>query len=155
MMYTLRAFLLLLIIGLQDDVRAAVKPIWCEQYGDIPGVASLPDAIHALDMEAFLALTPAKYKRITGHPLTVREALTLKAAQKSLRKAQRDPDAMPELAFVILALFGFGWVAMGLLSDWQSSDWIINLLLTFCCCWLPGLIHALVRMPYYYSGRAY
>lgn len=153
MRYT-RWFLFGLLLALQGYVQAAVKPIWCEHYADVTGVAALPDAIHTLDVDAFLALTPAKYQRITGHKLSLREALALKAAQKKIRKAHQDPDAMPELAYIILALFGFGWVAMGVLSDWRGSDWIINLMLTFCCCWLPGFIHAIVRMPHYYYGGA-
>jgi uncharacterized membrane protein YqaE (UPF0057 family) len=39
---------------------------------------------------------------------------------------------------------------MGLFSDWDGSDWIVNLLLTMLC-WLPGLIHALTKMKEYYK----
>jgi len=145
---------LLLILALSPRSWGAVKPIWCETYGEVAGVAALPDAVHALDMAAFLKLTPAKYRKLTGRSLSVKEALALKAAQKQVRKASRQPGDVPELAYIILALFGFAWVAMGVMSNWSGSDWIINLILSFCCCLLPGLIHALVRMPYYYGGIA-
>ncbi|MBK9337016.1 MAG: YqaE/Pmp3 family membrane protein [Lewinellaceae bacterium] len=39
---------------------------------------------------------------------------------------------------------------MGVKSDWEGSDWIVNLILVVLC-WLPGLIHALIKMKDYYK----
>ncbi len=51
--------------------------------------------------------------------------------------------------YIVLALFGWSWLAIGLMDDFQGSTWIVNLLLTFLF-WLPGFIHALIVMKKYY-----
>ena len=51
--------------------------------------------------------------------------------------------------YIVLALFGWSWLAIGLLDDFAGSTWIVNLLLTFLF-WLPGFIHALIVMKKYY-----
>jgi uncharacterized membrane protein YqaE (UPF0057 family) len=51
--------------------------------------------------------------------------------------------------YIVLALFGWSWIAIGLMDDFQGSTWIVNLLLTFLF-WLPGFIHALIVMKKYY-----
>ncbi|RXK58593.1 YqaE/Pmp3 family membrane protein [Lacibacter luteus] len=56
---------------------------------------------------------------------------------------------MPKGLYIVLAIFGLAWIAMGVMDNWSGSTWIINLVLTFLF-WLPGLIHALVVMKNYY-----
>jgi hypothetical protein len=51
--------------------------------------------------------------------------------------------------YIVLALLGWAWVAIGLMDDWKGSTWIISLLLYFCL-WLPGVIYALIKMNKYY-----
>jgi len=51
--------------------------------------------------------------------------------------------------YIVLAIIGFGWLAMGINDNFEGSDWIIGLLLTLLF-WLPGLIFALVKMKKYY-----
>ena len=51
--------------------------------------------------------------------------------------------------YIILGIFGLGFIAMGLIDDWQGQNWWMNLILS-ALCWLPGVIHALVKMKEYY-----
>ena len=104
--------------------------------------------------EKFLNLTPAKYREMTGQRLGIKNAVALKAAQIKVKNElgdmqNSDPD-IDKNVYILLAIFGLAWIAMGLFSDWSGSDWIVNLLLTMLC-WLPGLIHALTKMKDYYK----
>jgi uncharacterized membrane protein YqaE (UPF0057 family) len=36
------------------------------------------------------------------------------------------------------------------MDDWTGNTWVVNLILSFLC-WLPGFIHALIKMKDYYS----
>lgn len=103
-----------------------------------------------MGMEQFLTLTPKKYREITGKRLGIKNTLKLKAAQKVFRKKMKKGAAdISKGLYIVLAIFGFGWLALGLLTDFEGNDWWINLILTILC-WLPGLIHALIRMKDYY-----
>jgi uncharacterized membrane protein YqaE (UPF0057 family) len=103
-------------------------------------------------MEIFKKMTPKQYQKLTGKKLTLKETIKLKAAQKMLKRSEkRDSDISKEL-YIVLAILGFGWVAMGVMDDWKGSTWIVNLILTFCC-WLPGVIHALVKMNDYFEDK--
>ncbi|TAE51144.1 MAG: YqaE/Pmp3 family membrane protein [Bacteroidetes bacterium] len=52
--------------------------------------------------------------------------------------------------YILLAILGLGFLAIGLLDNWSGSDWIIALVLSILC-WLPGVIYAFVKMKNYYS----
>ncbi len=126
-------------------------------------VASLPtgdqkvndnvDKIFRDNLTAFLDLTPRSYEEMTGERLTLRETLKLKAAQKmvknQLKKADGE-DTFPKGAYIILVILGWGFIPLGILSDWKGNDWWVNLLLTFLC-WIPGVIHGLSKMKNYYN----
>jgi hypothetical protein len=58
-------------------------------------------------------------------------------------------DKLSKGLYVLLAIIGWGFLAMGLVSDWEGSDWIICLILSFLFI-LPGLIYALIKMKNYY-----
>jgi uncharacterized membrane protein YqaE (UPF0057 family) len=51
--------------------------------------------------------------------------------------------------YVILAIIGFGWLAMGLNDNFEGFDWLISLLL-YILGWLPGVIYTLIMMKKYY-----
>jgi uncharacterized membrane protein YqaE (UPF0057 family) len=121
---------------------------WSKALQDQPEIQVINPEMASLNVDDFLNLTPKKYKEMTGEKLSVKEALQLKAAQKVVKKAMNN-EPLDKSIYVLLAIFGLGWLAMGLASDWEGSDWIVNLLLTVLC-WLPGLIHALVSMKKYY-----
>jgi uncharacterized membrane protein YqaE (UPF0057 family) len=129
---------------------AAVKTNWAGQFGDQPELkAALTPEMVQLGLDEFLALTPKKYKEMTGQSLGIKKTFELKAAQKFVKKQmQKDPDIDKNI-YILLAILGLAWVAMGILDDWDGSDWILNLVLT-ALCWLPGLIHALTKMKKYY-----
>jgi uncharacterized membrane protein YqaE (UPF0057 family) len=126
-------------------------------------VASLPtgankvndnvDKIFRDNITAFLELTPRGYEEMTGEKLTLKETLKLKAAQKmvknQLKKADGE-DTFPKGAYIILVILGWGFIPLGILSDWKGNDWWVNLLLTFLC-WIPGVIHGLSKMKNYYN----
>ncbi len=100
-------------------------------------------------VDEFLALTPAKYKEMTGERLGFKKTLQLKAAQKAVKKQLKKGGDITKGVYILLAILGLGWLAMGILSNWNGQDWIINLVLTVLC-WLPGLIHAFIKMDDYY-----
>lgn len=58
-------------------------------------------------------------------------------------------DKLSKGLYILLAIIGWGFLAMGLVSDWEGNDWIICLVLSFLFI-LPGLIYALIKMKNYY-----
>lgn len=126
-------------------------------------VATLPTGDHKVNdnvdkifrdnLTAFLELTPRSYKEMTGEKLTLKETLKLKAAQKMVKnqlKKAAGEDTFPKGAYIILVILGWGFIPLGILSDWKGNDWWVNLLLTFLC-WIPGVIHGLAKMKNYYN----
>lgn len=129
--------------------NAVVNVKWAEMFGNQPEVQNLSPQIQKMHLNDFLTLTPKKYKEITGEKLGLKKSLELKAAQKFIKsKTKGEPD-IPKGLYILLAILGLAWIAMGVLDDWEGSDWIVNLILTVLC-WLPGFIHALVKMKKYY-----
>ncbi len=106
---------------------------------------SATEEFKQLDNKTLLSLTPAKMEQITGKKMTIAQKLALKTAQKKAKKAGEISKGL----YIVLAIFGLAWIAMGVMDDWSGSTWIVNLLLTFLF-WLPGFIHSLVVMKKYY-----
>lgn len=102
------------------------------------------------NLQAFLELTPSKYKALTGNKLTIKEALALKAAQKAFKKQQQRAGDIPKGLYIVGAIFGFAWLLMGIMDDWEGKNWWVNLILAFLC-WIPGVIHAFIKMKEYYK----
>lgn len=117
-----------------------------------PEVQALSPEMLRLTVDEFVNLTPSRYKEITGERLGLKNTVKLKAAQKQLKKEMRKDggDGITKGLYILLAILGLAWIAMGVKSDWNGSDWIVNLLLSVLC-WLPGLIHALIKMKDYYK----
>lgn len=114
-------------------------------------VQALTPQMLQMHVEEFLTLTPAKYREMTGERLGLKNTMKLKAAQKFLKKElKKGDDGITKGLYILLAILGLAWIAMGVKSDWSGSDWIVNLILTILC-WLPGFIHALVKMKDYYN----
>lgn len=130
----------------------ATKPTtnWSDMLKGQPAYNELTPEMIKMGIEQFLTLTPSKYKELTGKKLGLKKSIELKAAQKYLKKKMGKAADIPKGLYIVLAILGLGWLAMGLLDDFQGNDWWINLILTFLC-WLPGLIHALIKMKKYYS----
>jgi len=98
----------------------------------------------------FLKMTPKQFEKMTGKKLTLKETMKLKAAQLMLKKDAKKGGDISKGLYIVLAIFGFAWIAMGIMDDWSGNNWWVNLLLT-CLCGIPGLIHALVKMKNYYN----
>lgn len=129
--------------------NAAVKATWADDFKGQPEVQSLSPEMLQMGLDDFLSLTPKKYKEMTGEKLGFKKTLELKAAQKFIKKQMKKDPEFSKGLYVLLAILGLAWVAMGVMDDWEGSDWIVNLILTVLC-WLPGLIHALTKMKKYY-----
>lgn len=103
-----------------------------------------------MSMEEFIKLSPKEYEKLTGKHLNFKDRLKLKLTQKLLKhNLKKGETEMPQIAYVILSIFGFGFLAMGILDNWTGSNWWIALLLSFLF-WLPGVIFALIKMSEYY-----
>lgn len=66
---------------------------------------------------------------------------------KVIKKAAS--SAIPQVLYILLAIFWLGWLAMGINDNWNGYDWLISLLLYFLF-WLPGFIYTLIKMGKYY-----
>ena len=150
---TILAFLL------ANICTAEVNPITIpvSQFSQSEEVQALSPDLAQLTLDKFLNLTPAGYKKMTGEKLGLKKTIQLKVAQKALKKQLKKGaelnaagDGITKGIYILMAIFGLAWLAMGIKDDWTGSDWIVNLILTFLC-WLPGLIHALIKMKKYYS----
>jgi len=102
-------------------------------------------------VDQFLDLTPKTYKELTRERLTIKETIQMKAAQKAVGELVQPvtTDDIPKALYIVAIIFGFGWLVMGLLDGFQGNNWWINLILTVLC-WVPGVIHGLIKMDEYY-----
>lgn len=108
----------------------------------------LSEIVADLSFQEFLDLSPKKYRKMTGKKLGFRNTVKLKTAQIAA-KASVASAVLPKGVYIILAIFGLGWLAMGLNDDFDGDNWWIGLLLYFLF-WLPGFIFTLVKMSEYY-----
>lgn len=144
-----------LIYGLQSHAVVDINANWSET----PEVKLFSPEMTSskMDLEEFLSMTPRKIRKKTGKRLGIKKSLQLKAAQRTLKKKMRKMKKMKKAGdgdissglYVLLAILGLGWVAMGVMDDWSGKNWITNIILTVLC-WLPGLIHALAKKKDYY-----
>lgn len=109
-----------------------------------------------LSVGDFLELTPKSIQEKTGHKLSVKETLALKAAQKKMKKAMKaadgsGPDEDDKILIYVLA-FLIPPLAVFLCYEMEDNKFLINLILTILC-FLPGVIHALVVCSRYFNGR--
>ena len=82
--------------------------------------------------------------------LSLKERIALKFAKKALKKETKENGAdISKGMCILLAVVGLGWLAMGLLDDFEGSGWIVCLIL-YALLWLPGFIYSLIKMKNYY-----
>ena len=100
--------------------------------------------------KSLTSITPNDIQKLTGKKLSLKEVIKLKAAQKLLKAKTNKAggDGYSKGVFILLALFGWAWLLMGIQDDFSGNTWLVNLLLTLLC-GLPGLIHSLVHMKDY------
>ena len=141
-------FSLFLILGF--GAKAVNSVSWAQQFGDESKIQALTPEMTHLAVDKFLAMTPKSYKEMTGEKLGIRKTLQMKAAQKLIKsKMSNGAEDIEKGLYIVLAIVGLGFIAMGLMDDWEGQNWWVNLILT-ALCWLPGVIHALVKMKQYY-----
>jgi len=138
------------------DTKTTVAPEW-----SVPKMIMAPrqspfkyygSELTNMSMDEFLALTPAKFRQMTGHRLGIGKSLELKMAQNYVRKhqhADKESGGLPQWAYIVMSLLALGVLAVGVASSWKGNDWWITLLLTFLFI-LPGIIYAFVVMKKYY-----
>ena len=128
---------------------------WQMKVNSIEEFNPISKDLPAMEMDDFLNLSPKKYKELTGKKMTFKDKLKLKAAQKFIKRQMKkqakkaNASGVSEGIYILAAIFGLGWLAMGIMDDWGGNNWIINILLT-ALFWLPGLIHALIKKNEYF-----
>jgi uncharacterized membrane protein YqaE (UPF0057 family) len=138
--------------------NASVQPVVLKasDFTETNEISSMSPEIAKMGIEKFLTMTPSDYKEITGQKLGFKKSIQLKIAQKQLKKQLRKDeirtpgDGITKGLYILMAILGLAWIAMGVKSDWSGSDWIINLILSALCL-LPGIIHAFIKMKDYYK----
>ena len=58
-------------------------------------------------------------------------------------------EEIPQILYIVLAVFFLGWLAMGINDNFEGYDWAISLIL-YLLLWLPGFIYTLIKMSNYY-----
>lgn len=140
-------FALFLVAGF--SAKAVHTTNWSVQFGDEPQIQVLTPEMTKMAVHQFLEMTPKKYKEMTGEKLGIKKTLQMKAAQKFIKKKMNKGEDIEKGLYIVLTIFGLGFIAMGLMDDWEGKNWIVNLILSVLC-WLPGVIHGLVKMKEYY-----
>ena len=76
--------------------------------------------------------------------LTVKDQIKVVKAVNNMKKSAKhgDADGIPTVILFILAVL-LPPIAVGLVTDWDLEETLINVGLTFLC-WLPGIVHALI-----------
>jgi len=115
-------------------------------------VGAFDQEMPQMTLNDFMELTPASYKKATGNKLGIKNTLKLKAAQKFLKKnlnSEGSGSDIPKGVYILLVILGLGFIPMGIMDDWNGNNWWVNLILSFLC-WIPGVIHGLVKTNEYY-----
>ncbi len=149
MTFMKQLFLLLAFTCITSASFAVVGGGWSSNHADQLDIQALPPEVKNMDLNHFLQLTPKQYEQITGEKLNFTQRIALKAAQRHMKHESLSSASIPQVLYVVLAIFGLAWLAMGIMDNWTGNNWWINLLLTLLF-WLPGLIHALIVMGDYY-----
>lgn len=91
------------------------------------------------------ATPAANAPEVTVAPM--QEMQQQKAKSTATKKA--DSGVMPGILYIILAILGLGWLAMGINDAFSDFDWLISLIL-YILFYLPGLIYTLIKYNKYY-----
>jgi uncharacterized membrane protein YqaE (UPF0057 family) len=134
----MRMLTLILILGLSMPAFAMLGP------GD-----SAPQMEREAQLNAMANMSVADFEQMTGQKLNLLEKVAFKKIQRSLKKNQGSRNDIPLVLYIILAVFGLAWIAMGVMDNWKGSTWVVNLVLTLLF-WLPGFIHSLIMISRYY-----
>jgi hypothetical protein len=114
MKHLLRLSLLLITVALFQPTQAFVAPY------SIPATSNTevkPSPFAGMTIKDFLALTPKKYKELTGKKLTLPQKVSLKLAQKKVKrmvKKGQTVDLMQMTSAVDTSDFSIGGLVLGL-----------------------------------------
>lgn len=146
----MKQLLTLLFLVVCMNANAVVNSAaWTNDFKDAPQVQAISPDMANMGMEKFLTLTPKEYKRMTGKKLGLKNTIKMKMAQKFIKKQMKKEADIPKGVYILLAILGWGFLAIGLITGFNGNEWWIALLLGFLC-WLPGVIYSLVKMKNYY-----
>ena len=123
----------------------------------------MEDMLSTLSSKDISALSIKEVEAFTHHEMSFKEKVAFKLAKLKVKKMERKMDSEMRAAdgnagspgidkgvYIILAIL-IPFLAVGLASNFDGSDWLVCLLLT-ALCYLPGLIYALVKMKRYYGA---
>jgi hypothetical protein len=114
MKHLLRLSLLLITVALFQPTQAFVAPY------SVPATSNTevkPSPFAGMTIKDFLALTPKKYKELTGKKLTLPQKVSLKLAQKKVKRMVRKGqtvDLMQMTSAVDTSDFSIGGLVLGL-----------------------------------------
>lgn len=110
-----------------------------------PAVETVVNAVKSNEGNSVIATSTT-----TGTAHEVNTSVTKKSILSRIAHKAAASAEMPKGLYIILAIFGFGWLAMGINDNFEDWDWIISLVL-YLIGYLPGLIYTLVKMKKYYK----
>ncbi len=90
-----------------------------------------------------------QFSQAFGQQLTLKQQLTFKVAQKAVKAQNPAKSDISKGLYIVLTIFGLGWLAIGLASGWES-EWWKCLLWSIFTLGIGGLIYAFVKMKNYY-----
>lgn len=143
-------FLLMTVLCLSTTFVFAAVPTTATNFNNATKTQALPSEVNKMNTSELLNLTPESYKAKTGKNLGFINTIKLKVAQKFIKQQAGRGGDIEKPIYIVLAILGLGFIAMGILDDWKGNDWIIGLVLS-CLLWIPGVIYALIKMKKYYK----
>ena len=90
------------------NIQAAANLALPEDVKNQPEISEIISETGQSDVEAFLNLTPSKYKEMTGEKMGLKKTIALKAAQKAVKKQMSGKSAAgakSQLVALILVIF--------------------------------------------------
>ncbi len=111
--------------------------------------ATITTAAAATTNEATLSAVSAADEKAATTETAVHQVKKKSFFGRLFHSIAAKSSAIPQILYVILAIIGLGWVAMGVNDSFSGSDWLISLLL-YILFYFPGLIYTLIKMNKYY-----
>ncbi len=151
------SFVALMVLAFAGRLTAVNQYNWKEELKAHEKIEHLEEILPLIGLEEFMDLSPRDIERYTGKKLGLIDRFRLWSAKRFIRKNLKDQSilsstyrgSMPQIGYIILALLGFGWLAIGVLDNWSGQFWIISLIL-YLLFYIPGLIYTLIIMGNYY-----
>ncbi|HKK89637.1 MAG TPA: YqaE/Pmp3 family membrane protein [Saprospiraceae bacterium] len=151
--FSLITIVLLFFFG---QIMAVNQYNWKKELKTKEYTGGFSEVLPLISLDEFMEMDARTFKRFTGKKLGLKDRFRLWMAKKFILKNLKDRELaksfnpnMPQIGYIILALIGFGWLAIGVLDNWSGQYWIISLIL-YLLFYIPGLIYTLLIMGNYY-----